>query len=143
MQTLEQANDWVTWMEQFEREDTLNSVAPSPTHFHESHEDSWGETDRQLHFRALPSMPTVVEYGSSAQPTDSHSPRARWLQEHDVHTEFVDAGIGCCWFAYQCDDEPVCGETEDAAIARLASKNGLPLDEPSLLPDASNQPKMY
>ena len=47
--------------------------------------------------------------------------------ENDVHTEFVDAGIACCWFAYQGDQEPVSGETEDAAIARLAQENGFEL----------------
>jgi hypothetical protein len=47
--------------------------------------------------------------------------------ENDVRTEFVDAGIGCCWFAYQDDQEPVSGETEDAALARLAHEKGLEL----------------
>ena len=53
--------------------------------------------------------------------------RMRWLADNDVHTEFLDAGIGCCWFAHQGDQEPVSGDTEEAAIARLARANGLKL----------------
>jgi hypothetical protein len=111
MQTLEQGSDWAVWIEQFEREPKSGSAGVVPIHSRELHVDSWDKTDRQLHFRAA---------------EDSRATRARWLQEHDVHTEYLDAGIGCCWFAYQGDDEPVCGETEDAAIARLARENGLP-----------------
>lgn len=49
--------------------------------------------------------------------------RADWLAIHDVHTEFVDAGIGCCWFARRGDGETVSGETETEAIARLVARN--------------------
>ena len=139
MQTLEQGDDWAMWMEQYEPENTLSSVASAPTAAHESHVDSWERTDRQLRFRATPPMAPRVEHGSSAQSTDNPSPRARWLREHEVHTEFLDAGIGCCWCAYQGDDEPVYAETEDAAIALLARENGLPLNEPFALLDASNR----
>jgi hypothetical protein len=46
--------------------------------------------------------------------------------ENDVQTEFLDAGIGCCWFAYR-DDAESSGETEKDAIVRLAQENGLKL----------------
>ena len=46
---------------------------------------------------------------------------------HDVHTEFVDMGIGCCWFARRGEGESVTGETEEEAIARLADHAGLEL----------------
>ena len=61
-------------------------------------------------------------------PDVTHSPRtkslnamarSRWLATHDVHTEFFDGGIGCCWFAQKGDGESVTGETEFEAIARL------------------------
>ena len=139
MQTLEQANDWAMWMEQYEPENTLSSVASALTDGHESPVDSWERTDRQLHFRARPATPSQVDYGSSTRPTESQSLRGRWFRENDVHTEFLDAGIGCCWCAYQGDDEPVYAETEDAAIALLARENGLPLNEPFALLDASNR----
>jgi hypothetical protein len=60
-------------------------------------------------------------------PPITEQVRFRWLVENDVHTEFLDAGIGCCWFAHQGEQEPVSGDTEDAAIARLARENGLAL----------------
>ena len=53
--------------------------------------------------------------------------RMRWLEANDVHTQFFDAGIGCCWFAGKGEDEPVVGETEDAAIRQLAQTRGLTL----------------
>ena len=53
--------------------------------------------------------------------------RARWLEANDVHTQFVDAGIGCVWFAQQGDQEPVCGESEYEAIVRLAHEYGIEL----------------
>lgn len=59
------------------------------------------------------------------QEPDSYAARERWLEANDVHTEFIDAGIGCCWFARIGDEEPVTGSTEDEAIARLARLNGL------------------
>jgi len=61
------------------------------------------------------------------------------MKEYDVQTQFLDAGIGCCWFAQQGDDEPVCGETEDAAIERLARENGLPWSETWDRPKASKR----
>jgi hypothetical protein len=59
--------------------------------------------------------------------------RDRWLREHDIDTEFLDAGIGCCWFARQGDQEPVCGETEEEALERLAQENGFKLWEDEVL----------
>lgn len=83
----------------------------------------WEKTDRPLR--------QTADYATDASTTkpqsSSDSARLRWLVEHDVHTQFLDAGIGCCWFAYQGDNEPVTGETEDAAIERLARENGLKL----------------
>lgn len=53
--------------------------------------------------------------------------RAHWLEENGVETHFIDAGIGCCWVAEKGDLEPVTGESEDAALLRLAEANGLVL----------------
>lgn len=61
----------------------------------------------------------------TADMTDSA--RARWMEQNDIHTEFLDAGIGCFWFAQQGENEPVSGETEDEALERLARENGLKL----------------
>ena len=47
------------------------------------------------------------------------------MKKHDAHTEFFDVGIGCGWFAYLGDGEPVCGDSEENALARLAEENGL------------------
>ena len=107
-------NDWIIWMEQFVHPDKSGNPA--------SHE-SWDKTDRIFQF---PARSAPFRDGSGKHLGVSHAARGRWLREHDVTTEFLDAGIGCCWFAQQGDDEPVCGETEDAAIARLARENGLP-----------------
>jgi hypothetical protein len=118
IETLVQGNDWLTWIEQFdrgERTQTFKSAA-APLESHESQGEAWDQTDRLLHFPARNRTPT----------SDWQRHRARWLQEHDVRTEFLDAGIGTCWFAQQGEDEPVCGETEEAAIAHLARQNGLP-----------------
>ena len=57
-----------------------------------------------------------------AAATNPHLSRS--LENHDIHTEFLDAGIGCCWFAQQGDSEPVSGNTEDDALSRLAGQNG-------------------
>ena len=76
-----------------------------------------------------------AEFPSESAPESSpiEVERTRWLAENDVHTEFLDAGIGCCWFARQGEQEPVAGETESEAIERLARANGLQLWEPTLM----------
>ena len=73
--------------------------------------------------------PTIHYVFEKADPqeSDRNTARVRWLQANDVHTEFFDAGIGCCWLARIGDQEPVIGATEDEAIARLARLNGLEL----------------
>ena len=86
--------------------------------------EAWDWTDRPLRF---PARAGKTKTSTHTSPPDADGRRFRWLVENDVRTEFVDAGIGCCWFAYQGDREPVCGETEDAAIARMAQENGLDL----------------
>ena len=68
-------------------------------------------------------MQTLV----SSHERNRNPARTQWLEANHVHTEFVDAGIGSCWFAEQDDNEAVCGETEDDAIAELARKKGLVL----------------
>jgi hypothetical protein len=68
-------------------------------------------------------MQTLV----SRHELSSNSARTRWLEANHVHTEFLDAGIGACWYAGQDGTEAVCGETEDDAIAQLARNNGLVL----------------
>src|ERR1051325_11378428 len=55
--------------------------------------------------------------------------RTRWLKANNVHTEFLDAGIGSCWVAEQGESDGACGETEDDAIALLARNKGLVLCE--------------
>jgi hypothetical protein len=61
----------------------------------------------------------TVKGSSGANVTESEQARAHWLATHDVHTLFLDAGFGCCWFAQKGDEEPVTGDTEEEAIARL------------------------
>jgi hypothetical protein len=56
-----------------------------------------------------------------------NSARARWLKANAVHTQFFDAGFGCCWFAQVGEEEPVTGESEAEAITRLARVKGLDL----------------
>lgn len=80
--------------------------------------------DRPLRF---PARERVLPYQEDAGTEDPNAVRNRWLEDHDVHTEFLDGGIGCCWFARQGDQEPVIGETEHEAIERLARENGLEL----------------
>ena len=87
----------------------------------------WDKTDRQLRFPGWHHSSRRVMEGSSTQALSSNPARARWLKENDVHTQFFDAGIGCGWFAQQGDQEPVSGETEDEAIARLARENRIEL----------------
>jgi hypothetical protein len=114
---LAQGTDWLTWMEQFERDDRLASapVVPVRSPLRPSQPDAWEQTDRLLQF-----PPRQQISGPHADWN-----RTRWLKKHDVHTQFVDAGIGACWMAHCGDDEPVCGETENAAIAKLAREHGL------------------
>lgn len=52
--------------------------------------------------------------------------RVRWMIENDVETEFLDGGIGCCWFAFR-GDKVSSGETENDALERLARETGLEL----------------
>ena len=125
-ETLLQGNDWLTWMEQTQREERRKGLERGPHQPADSQVDLWDKTDRQLHFPERHGAPALVSEGSASKAADSNSARARWLLKHDVHTQRLDAGIGFCWFAKQGDDEPVSGETEDAAIARLARENGLP-----------------
>ena len=84
--------------------------------------EAWDKTDRQFRFPVR-----GLAGGSSMQALIHHLARNRWLEANDVHTQFFDAGIACCWFAQQGDQEPVSGETEDEAIARLARENGFEL----------------
>lgn len=93
--------------------------------------DSWDKTDRLFRFPARGDT-----MNSTRRVPVNDWTRLRWLAENDVHTEFLDAGIGCCWFAHQGDQEPVSGDTEDAAITRLARANGL-----KLWRDAELQPR--
>jgi hypothetical protein len=89
----------------------------------------WEKTDRPLRHAA---RDDTTEASTTTPQLSSDYARLRWLVENDVHTQFLDAGIGCCWFAHQGANEPVTGETEDAAIERLARENGLKLwDEPT------------
>lgn len=85
--------------------------------------ENWDKTDRP--FR--PARGHTTTRLAPTLPRSSECPRVRWLVENDVYTEYLDAGIGCCWFAYQGAQEPVSGETEDAAIIRLAGESGLEL----------------
>lgn len=126
LETIVQGNDWLTFIQPLEGDEGSHSGAVAPTSFrkHQASEEAWEKTDRPL---------TVPRPGSSASVrNDAHtvviepqSTQARWLADHDVHTEFLDAGIGCCWYAYQGDDEPVCGETEQAALEKLARQHGV------------------
>lgn len=84
--------------------------------------EAWDKTDRPFRFPGR-------RHGTAADPRASatDSARMRWLEQNHVYTEWIDAGIGCCWFAYHGDEEPVCGETEHEAISRVAEQNGLTL----------------
>lgn len=97
----------------------------APDRSAESQREAWDRTDRPMHVAVRARFLPRVWDASSAATAQRKLARARWMLEHDVHTEFLDAGIGCCWFAQQGDDEPVCGETEDAALEQLAQQNGL------------------
>jgi len=80
-------------------------------------------TDRPFRF---PARDHASGASTRAPLLSSECARFRWIIENDVQTEFLDAGIGCCWFAYQ-DDKESAGETEDDALERLARENGLEL----------------
>ena len=128
METLVEGSDWRTWIEQFEHEGGWGSGTSAPTQSKPSPAESWDQTDRPLSFWKNQPEPAAAAARQRPAPNvgDVNSARARWRQEHDVQTQFLDAGIGCCWFASQGDEEPVCGETEEAALERLAHDNGLP-----------------
>lgn len=83
--------------------------------------EAWDKTDRPFRFPASQHARRRVKPGSSDPD------RTQWLEKNDIHTQFLDAGIGCCWFAQQGDEEPVSGETEEEAIVRLARANGIEL----------------
>jgi hypothetical protein len=131
MESLIEGNDWRAWVEQFERPEASPAPTPASTRPRGSELEMWDKTDRPLPYPARHRASVPVRARSLSELADSTVFRARWLKKHDVHTRLVDAGIGCCWFAQQGDDEPMCGDTEDAAIARLAAENKLPWHEVS------------
>lgn len=100
---------------------TVSTALVVGTPLHDLHREWSDKTDRQFRF------PHGFEERSSPQTACCNAARKRWLEANDVHTRFVDVGIGCCWFAEKDDQEPVSGETEDEAIAQLARINGLDL----------------
>jgi hypothetical protein len=110
-------------MQTQEKRDTLGST----THLsvepqRDADVEAWDKTDRPLRF-----PPRRLLDGSSTPEAGSDPARTRWLEENDIDTQFLDAGIGCCWFAQKGDLEPVSGETEDEAIVQVARENGLTL----------------
>jgi hypothetical protein len=127
IETLGQGNDWLAWIEQFKHDDGSPSAGATDhqTHSHASHRAAWDHTDRLLQFPARNQTSESHWDRSTVQAGPVWSDRARWLQEHDVHTQFLDGGIGGCWSAQHGDDEPVFGETEEVAIARLMRESGL------------------
>ena len=126
LETLVQGNDWLAFIESLEKDrksDSLLSNSSSP-HEHEVHLEAWAKTDRPLRLPArVPLSATVPDSNSFA--ADDKTVLTRWLEEQDVRVELLDAGIGCCWCAYLGDDEPVCGESEKAALENLARANGV------------------
>src|SRR5688572_13340621 len=129
MESLIEGNDWRTWVEQLERP----GIPPPPPvalpRPRVSELETWDTTDRALPYPARHRTSVEARVRWKTEIADRSILRAQWLRKYDVHTRLVDAGIGCCWFAQQGDDEPMCGETEDAAIARLALENKLPWHE--------------
>lgn len=105
-------------------QDAIESETSETTRLHSDHPshpstvEGSEMTDRPFRF------PHGFGGSPSAQEPTLNPARTRWLEEHDVHTEFLDAGIGCCWFAEKGDQGTVIGATEDEAIARLARNNG-------------------
>ncbi len=87
----------------------------------ESDLEAQDKTDRPFRF---PARNRLYDFMARTFPLNRPDARVRWLTENDVRTELMDGGTGCCWFAYQGDDEPVCGETEYDAIARLVQEKG-------------------
>ena len=69
-------------------------------------------------------MENVIE-SAGLHATRKTSTIANGGSMHDVHTEFVDVGIGCTWFARRGEGESVTGATKEEAIARLADYAGL------------------
>ena len=122
-ETLLQGNDWLTWIENTEPDTHAAALTSAPAQPTEANPEPWEKTDRLLRFPSRPNASKSV-WDGAAPRTLSTSPRAQWLQDHNVETYFLDAGIGCCWFAQYADDEPVCGETEQAALDRLARDYG-------------------
>jgi len=100
--------------------DTMAPVSDEPS---ETLYFDWlQKTDRQFRFPH-----GAAKESATMQVAESNPAQARWLEANGVRTQFLDAGIGCCWFAEKGDEEPVIGETEYEAIARLAEKTGLEL----------------
>jgi hypothetical protein len=125
MRTPVQRKNWRTWITQ-EQADMPSNVAHGSNEASSSEAEAWDKTDRQLQFSGRHRSAPRRASASLQAPSDNPA-RDRWLEENDVHTQFLDAGIGCCWFAQQGDQEPVSGETEDEAIKRLAREKGLVL----------------
>jgi hypothetical protein len=125
LETLAQGNDWLAFIET--QEGSQKSAGEARASFRpteqERHLEAWGRTDRPLRGTKAPRSSGSAG-GSNSPWLNPETEAGRWLKEHDVHLEFVDGGIGCCWFAYERDEEPVCGETEEAALEKLARANG-------------------
>jgi hypothetical protein len=123
MSSDEQAHDQNSWTAP--PADMPGPVAhPSDEAQRERDLEAWDNTDRPLEFSA------PFQSGNRSKCFTAHAAdpaRERWLQKNNVRTEFLDAGIGCCWFAQHGEDEPVAGETEYDAIVRLAREKGLEL----------------
>ncbi len=117
MATPKHRNDGQVGIEQEVMSDTTQPTEPA---VRELGREAWEQTDRPLIFPSRNEIPRPSQEVTSAQVA-----RKRWLAENGVQTEFLDGGIGCCWFARQGDLEPVSGQTEEEAIARLARERGL------------------
>lgn len=55
----------------------------------------------------------------------SESAFRRWQRVNDIHVRLFDLGFASAWFAQQGDQEPVSGETEAEACAKLARELGI------------------
>ena len=122
MRTVVQRRIGRTWiiLEESDPTGSVTHIADEPQR--ELDAEAWDKTDRQFQFPKA-----RVTAGPGTQVLHNNPARTRWLEENDIHTQFLDAGIGCCWFAQQGDQEPVSGETEEEAIERLARQNGIQL----------------